>query len=178
MTTGHIMMAMSLDGFVARLDHSLDWLNKLETQNEDHGFAEFQERMDVIVMGSGSFRTVLGFGGWPYTIPCIVMSRTMTDEDVPEELRGKVEVSTLEPKALLVSLEKRGLKRAYVDGGAVIRSFVQAGLIEDMKITIVPILLGGGIRIFGPNDKDIDLELVSSTSFPSGLVDLEYRVKG
>lgn len=177
MTTGHIMMAMSLDGFVARPDHSLDWLNKQATQGEDHGFAAFQDRMDVIVMGSGSFRTVVGFEEWPYTIPCIVMSRTMTDEDVPVELRGKVEVSKLEPKALMDSLQKRGLKRAYVDGGAVIRSFIQAGLIEDMKISIVPILLGEGIRIFGANDTDIDLKLVSSTSFPSGLVDLEYRVK-
>ncbi|WP_170765490.1 dihydrofolate reductase family protein [Ruegeria lacuscaerulensis] len=177
MTTGHIMMAMSLDGFVARPDHALDWLNKRATQDEDHGFAEFQGRMDAIVMGSGSFRTVLGFGEWPYTIPCIVMSRTMTDEDIPEDLRGKVEVTTLAPKSLLDSLEKRGLKQAYVDGGAIIRSFIQAGLIEDMKISIVPILLGDGIRIFGSNDTDIDLELVSSIAFPSGLVDLEYKVK-
>ncbi|WP_120633870.1 dihydrofolate reductase family protein [Ruegeria sp. EL01] len=177
MTTGHIMMAMSLDGFVARPDHALDWLNKQATQDEDHGFAEFQERMDVIVMGSGSFRTVLGFGGWPYTIPCIVLSRKLTEEGVPLELRDRVEVSTLEPKALLASLEKRGLKQAYVDGGAIIRSFIQAGLIEDMKISIVPILLGEGIRLFGSNDTDIDLDLVSSTAFPSGLVDLEYKVK-
>ncbi len=177
MTTGHIMMAMSLDGFVARPDHALDWLNKQATQNEDHGFAEFQGRMDVIVMGSGSFRTVVGFGEWPYSIPCIVMSRTMTDEDVPMELRSRVEVSTLEPNVLFASLQKRGLQRAYVDGGAVIRSFIEAGLIEDMKITIVPILLGDGIRIFGSNDRDIDLELMSSTPFPSGLVDIEYKVK-
>ncbi|WP_298853028.1 dihydrofolate reductase family protein [uncultured Ruegeria sp.] len=177
MTTGHIMMAMSLDGFVARPDHSLDWLNKQATQGEDHGFAAFQGRMDVIIMGSGSLRTVLGFGDWPYTIPCIVMSRTMTDEDIPEDLRGRVEVSKLEPKALMGSLDKRGLKRAYVDGGAVIRSFIQAGLVEEMKITVVPILLGDGIRIFDSNDTDIDLELVTSTPFPSGLVDLEYKVK-
>ncbi len=177
MTTGHIMMAMSLDGFVARPDHALDWLNKQATQSEDHGFAAFQDRMDVIIMGSGSLRTVLEFGEWPYTIPCIVMSRTMTDAEIPGDLRDKVEVSTLEPKALIDSLEERGLKRAYVDGGAVIRSFIQAGLIEDMKISIVPILLGEGIRIFGSNDTDIDLELVSSTPFPSGLVDLEYKVK-
>ncbi|WP_260026057.1 dihydrofolate reductase family protein [Ruegeria conchae] len=101
----------------------------------------------------------------------------MTDEDVPMELRSRVEVSTLEPNVLFASLQKRGLQRAYVDGGAVIRSFIEAALIEDMKITIVPILLGDGIRIFGSNDRDIDLELVSSTPFPSGLVDLEYKVK-
>ena len=177
MTTGHIMMAMSLDGFVARPDHRLDWLDKQPTKDEDHGFAAFQDRMDVIVMGSGSFRTVLGFGAWPYTIPCIVMSRTMSDADIPKKLRSKVEVSGQGPKALMGTLATRGYQRAYVDGGAVIRSFIQADLIEDMKITIVPILLGEGIRIFGANDSDVDLELISSTPFPSGLVDLEYRVK-
>ena len=177
MTTGHIMMAMSLDGFVARPDHTLDWLNKQNTDGEDHGFVEFQDSMDMIVMGSGSFRTVSGFGGWGYSIPGIIMSRSMTNDDLPEDIRDQVEVTSLEPAALMASLAERGIKRVYVDGGAIIQSFIKADLIEDMRITMVPILLGEGIRIFGTNEKDMDLELVSATPFPSGLVDLVYTVK-
>lgn len=177
MPTGHIMMAMSLDGFVARSDHTLDWLEKQATEGEDHGFEAFQESVDVIVMGSGSFRTVLGFGEWPYVKPVVVLSRSLASEDVPENLRDKVEITTLKPEALMKAFAERGFQRVYIDGGAVIRSFMKATLIADMKISIVPILIGEGIRIFDDSRGDTDLELVSIEKFPSGLVDLVYKVK-
>ena len=177
MPTGHIMMAMSLDGFVARPDHRLDWLEKQPTTDEDHGFVAFQDSVDVIVMGSGSYRTVLGFGAWPYAKPVVVLSRTMKADDIPDDLRDKVEVSDVVPDELMTSFNARGFNRVYVDGGAIIRSFLKAGLVEDMRITLVPILIGEGIRIFGETEGDIDLELVSVNSFPSGLVDLDYRLK-
>lgn len=177
MPTGHIMMAMSLDGFVARPDHKLDWLEKQRTEGEDHGFDTFQNSVDVIVMGSGSLRTLLGFGTIPYSRPVIVLSRSMRQEDLPEYARDKVEVLALEPHDLMAELSTRGYSRVYVDGGAIIQSFLKAGLIADMKITIVPILIGEGIRIFDHTGGDTDLDLVSTEQFPSGLVDLVYKVK-
>ncbi len=108
MTTGHMMMAVSLDGFVARPDHSLDWLMKQNTEGEDHGFAEFQASVDAIVMGSGSYKTVLGFGEWPYETPVIVLSRSVQQKDVPSHLNGKVEISNLDPKALMDEADRRG----------------------------------------------------------------------
>lgn len=178
MPTGHIMMAMSLDGFVARKDHSLDWLNKQPSNEEDHGFFEFMDSVDALVMGSGSLRTVLGFGEWPYSKPVVVLSRSMTQQDLPEQLKDKVEILASDPSELWEIFEKRGYERVYVDGGAIIQSFLKAGFVQDMKITVVPILIGDGIRIFGETDSDIDLELISTTPFPSGLVDLVYKVKG
>lgn len=177
MPTGHIMMAMSLDGFVARPNHTLDWLDKQQTEGEDHGFDAFQNSVDVILMGTGSFRTLLGFEGWVYKKPVVVLSRSITQEDIPKALTGKVEISTLGPEALMVAFAERGVKRVYVDGGAIIQTFLSARLIEDMKITIVPILIGDGIRIFDNTGGDLDLELVSAEQFPSGLVDLFYKVK-
>lgn len=177
MPSGHIMMAMSLDGFVARRDHSLDWLNKQPSENEDHGFIEFMDSIDILVMGTGSLRTVLGFGEWPYEKPVVVLSRSMTKQDIPEHLHDKIEFSTASPEELWEVFRKRGYERVYVDGGAIIQSFLQAGLVQDMKITLIPILLGDGIRIFGETDGDVDLELISATSFPSGMVDLDYKVK-
>ena len=131
MPTAHVMMAMTLDGFVARRDHTLDWLMKQTTDDEDHGFDAFMAGVDGLVMGSVSFRTVLGFGQWPYSKSVIVMSRTMSDQDVPEELKTKVSIADLEPATLMESLELRGWKRVYVDGGAVIRSFLREGLIRE-----------------------------------------------
>ena len=176
MPTGHVMMALTLDGFVARKDHSLDWLMKQNTEGEEHGFAAFLDDIDGIVMGSGSFRTVLGFGDWPYEKPVIVLSSSLTEEDIPSRLAGKAEISALPPKELMKDLNKRGWHRVYVDGGAVVQSFLRLGLIDDFKLAIVPVLLGGGIRLFGDLNSYIDLELTYTNAFPSGLVELRYKV--
>lgn len=177
MPTGHVMMAISLDGYVARKDHTLDWLMKQDTQGEDHGFEDFQNSIDVIVMGTGSFKTVLGFDQWAYTKPVVVLSRSLSAEDVPGHLAGKVEISRLDPVSLMSDFSKRGYECVYVDGGAVVQSFLRAGLVSDMRITLIPILIGSGIRLFGDLEEDIDLVLENVREFKSGLVDLRYRIK-
>lgn len=177
MPTGHAMMAMTLDGFVARPDHTLDWLMKQDTEGEDHGFDAFLDAIDVIVMGSGSFRTVLGFDTWVYTKPVIVLSHALTPADIPARLDGKAAISTETPEALMTRLGTEGIKRVYVDGAAVVQSFLSAGLIHDLKVTLVPILIGRGIRLFGDTGCDMDLDLQSVERFPSGLIDTVYRVR-
>ncbi|MBM7067536.1 dihydrofolate reductase family protein [Actibacterium sp. 188UL27-1] len=171
--SGHINMAMTLDGFVARDDHSLDWLMK-QPNAEDPSFAEFSARMDVIVMGSGSLRTVMGFEPWPYELPVIVLSRSMTTDDLPEALREKVEIRTDSPQDLMAVLHERGVRRVYVDGGAVIQSFLAEGLIDEFNVAIVPILIGSGIRIFGDINADIDLKQKSVQRYDNGIVRLTY----
>lgn len=177
MPTGHIMMAMSLDGFVARKDHTLDWLMKLDTEGDDFGFAEFLDRIDVIVMGSGSFKTVLGFKEWPYDKPVVVLSKSLAETDIPDALRDKVELSKLSPNDIMEELGRRGFRRVYVDGGAIIQSFLRAGHIEDMQIAIAPILIGEGIRMFGALEHDLDLHLRDVAHFKSGLIQMRYTVQ-
>ena len=169
-------MATSLDGFVARNDHSLDWLMKQKTEGEDLGFDDFMASVDGLIMGSGSFKTVLAFESWPYQKPVIVMSHSLVEEDIPVELKDKVRLTQLSPQELMLSLEKEGWRRAYVDGGKLVQSFIRSGLIQDMTITFIPILIGEGVRLFGPVDNDIDLELIKSESFGSGLVQNYYKI--
>lgn len=176
MTTCHMFMAMSLDGFVAREDFGLDWLMKQKTEGEDHGNEAFMESVDGLVMGSGSFRTMQTFGAWPYEKPVVVISKTMKPDDIPEELRQTVTVSALAPRQLVAFLSEQAWKRAYIDGGKIIQSFMRERLIADMTVTIVPILIGEGKRMFGALDADIDLRLLESKSFPSGLVTSRYEV--
>lgn len=176
MPTGHVMMAITLDGFVARKDHSLDWLMKQDTEGEEHGFATFLANIDVIVMGSGSYRTVLGFDAWPYEKPVVVMSSTLSQGDVPAELQGKVEMTGLDPQSLMDEMERRGWTRVYVDGGAIVQSFMRLGLVQDLKLAIVPILIGDGIRLFGDLPADVDLKLTETKGFASGLVEMRYCV--
>ena len=178
MITGHIFIATSLDGFVARSDHGLDWLLKQPQPSEDDGgFAEHMAEMDGLVMGAGSFRTVLGFGQWPYDKPVVVMSQSLAEADIPAHLRDKVRLSRLSPRALMQDLSEQGWERAYVDGGQLVQSFLREGLIAEMKITLIPILLGSGIRLFGPLEADVDLELIGSRQIGNAMQQLHYRVR-
>jgi dihydrofolate reductase len=176
MPTGNVFMAVSLDGFVAREDFGLDWLMKKRTQGEDHGYDEFMESVDGLVIGSGSFRTTLTFGAWPYEKPVFVLSSTLKDSGVPAELRDKVSITGQSPLQVMASLPEKGWKRAYIDGGKVIQSFLREGLIDDMTVTIVPILIGAGKRMFGALDGDVDLQLLATKQFPSGLLSMKYKI--
>ena len=170
MITGHVFIATSLDGFVARKDHQIDWLIKQKTSGEDYGYDDFMKSVDGIVMGSGSYKTVLTFGDWPYKKPVVIMSKTLVQSDIPEELKDKVNLTDLDPPELMESLQKDGWSCAYIDGGKVVQSFIRYGLIEDFILTTVPILIGSGIRLFGEINSDIDLSLIDSKPLKSGLV--------
>lgn len=177
MTTGHVFIATSLDGYVARPDHSLDWLMKQPAaEGDDGGFAAFMENVDGLVMGTGSFRTLLGFDQWPYTKPVVVLSSSLTAQDVPEALQGKVRLSRAEPGSLMRQLQQEGWARAYIDGGRLVQSFLRLGLISDLTITTVPILIGSGIPLFGSLERDIDLRIRSSRILPAGMVQTTFQV--
>ncbi len=172
--TGHVFIAASLDGYIARKDGDIEWLIPYSEMGEDHGYQSFTDSIDAIVMGRGSFEKALTFSTWLYDKPVIVMSRSLTD--VPEPLASKVTIASQSPEGLMKDLAAQGLRRVYVDGGKIIQSFLRARLIADMIVTHVPVLLGSGIPLFGEQEEDIALRHVSTTSFPSGLVQSKYEI--
>lgn len=176
MVTGHVFIAASLDGYIARKDGNLDWLTEYNTVDEDHGYDAFMASVDGLIMGRGTFEKVLTFGDWPYQGPVIVMSSRLTKKDVPKNLKDKVRISNQAPDELMETLDKEGWKKAYVDGGKVIQSFLRAGLISDIVLTRVPVLIGDGLPLFSTLDADIKLNHVETASFPSGLVGSKYQV--
>jgi len=113
-------MALSLDGFVARSDGSVDWLSKYQSEGEDNGFGAFMDSVDGLVMGRASYQNVLTFGDWFYTKPVVVMSWTLTDDCIPEKIKDRVRLSVKTPEDLMVELDEEGWKRAYVDGGKIV----------------------------------------------------------
>ena len=175
--SGHVFIATSLDGFIARPDGAIDWLPGLDSDpGENYGYDAFIASVDGLVMGRNSFEKVLTFDEWPYPKPVVVLSRSLDATSLREELRGKVEFSALAPAALFDSLARRGWSRVYVDGGQVIQSFLRAGLISDMVITRVPVLLGEGLPLFGALDGDIALRHDETRAYPSGLVQSRYSI--
>ena len=176
MVTGHVYIAASLDGFIARRDGDLDWLMKQPVEGEDYGYDAFLDSVDGLVMGRGTYQKVLTFGDWPYPKPVVVLSRSLSAEDLRADLVGKVRILDASPTEIMEALSEEGWKRAYVDGGLVIQAFLRDGLIKDMTLTRLPVLLGDGIPLFGPLDHDIDLKHVETTAYASGLVHSRYEV--
>ena len=180
-TIGHVFIATSLDGYIARADGGLDWLPGMGEgegavpEAEDHGYDAFIAGMDGIVMGGATFRVALGFDPWPYALPVVVVSRTMADGEVPRALRGQVRIVRGIADARAATAEL-GWRHAYIDGGQVITGYLAAGAIADMVITRVPVLLGSGLPLFGALPGDVRLRHRGTTAFPSGLVQSRYAV--
>lgn len=175
--SGHVFIATSLDGFIARTDGAIDWLPGLDSDpGENYGYDAFVASIDGLVMGRNSFEKVLTFDEWPYPMPVIVMSRSIDESALRDDLKGKVEFSPLAPGDLLTTLAQRGWTRVYVDGGQVIRSFLREGLIADMVITRVPVLLGDGLPLFGALGGDVGLRHQETRAYPSGLVQSRYSI--
>ncbi|WP_428827323.1 dihydrofolate reductase family protein [Azonexus sp. IMCC34842] len=173
-----VFIATSLDGFIARADGSIDWLdaaNTLVPSGEDCGYSAFMETVDVLVMGKNTFATVSSFGAWPYADKKVVVLSSKPLQ-VPVELSGKVSTSAESPAVLLERLSAAGAKRLYVDGGMTIQRFLAAGLIDDITITLIPVLLGHGRPLFGPMKNDVPLVHVATKTFEFGFVQLQYRV--
>ena len=170
-----VFIATSLDGFIARQDGSLDWLN-FDAGGEDYGFHDFMSTVDTLVMGRNTYEKVLTFGEWPYDKPVVVWSRTLSSSDIPPHLTGRVEITSQAPRALVERLGTVGIKHLYVDGGQTIRAFLGAGLIQELILSRIPVLIGDGIPLFGALAQDIKLTHLETKSFASGLVQSRYRV--
>ena len=175
MISGHVFIATSLDGYIARPDGDIDWLLQRDDPAEDHGYHDFIADKDVIVMGRGSYEKALSFDPWPYDRPVLVLSRQLAGSQVPAALEGRLRFSDAAPLQAMEALEREGVRRVYVDGGQLVQSFIRARLIEDMVLTTVPVLIGAGRPLFGMLPQDRALALVASRSFPSGLVQSTYR---
>lgn len=173
---GSVFIATSLDGFIAREDGAIDWLEQWSGESdEDYGYQAFMETVDILVMGRKTYEQVLTFGEWPYgEKPVVVLSHQSLT--IPEDLPGSVEVMSGSPEVVVRRLAERGAGHLYIDGGRTIQSFLAAGWIQRLIITTIPVLIGAGIRLFGPLSRDIGLHHVVTRQFPDGLVQNEYTV--
>ncbi len=170
-----VYIATSLDGFIARPNGGLDWLGSPSGDGEDYGYSAFMDSVDVLVMGRNTFDKVLSFGDWPYgSKPVVVL--TSRSLDIPETVSKHVETMSCSPYELVDRLAARGANHLYIDGANTIQRFLDAGLIQRLIITRIPVLIGSGIPLFGPLAKDVRLRHVDTRVFPTGLVQTEYEI--
>jgi dihydrofolate reductase len=166
-----VFIGTSLDGFIARPNGDLDFLPP--GGGEPHGYDEFMATVDALVIGRNTFETVLTFDSWPYEKPVFVLSTRPLAPAPPDAV---VERMSGTPAEIVSQLAGRGIQHIYVDGGITIQRFLQAGLVQRLIITRVPVLIGSGIPLFGALQRDITLTHVATRQYASGLVQSEYVI--
>lgn len=167
-----VFCGVSVDGFLARRDDGLDFLDS--GAQVPHGYKEFYDSVDVLVIGRRTFDVVLTFGKWPYgKKPVVVLSSRPVDFSSVKG--GVVEHLSGEPADIVAALNARGFTHAYIDGGMTIQRFLAAGLVDRLVVTRVPVLIGDGIPLFGPVPNDVMLHHVATRCYRGGLVQTEYE---
>ncbi len=167
---------MSLDGFIAGPNNDLAWLDVLAPPaDNDMGFGALMDSIDALVMGRNTFEVVTSFDiEWPYAKPVIVMSKSLIE--LPDGLTN-VELTALDPIELVAALESKGMSKLYIDGGAVVSSFLRAGLLDELITTVIPVALGAGSSLFSDLAEPQWFDHVSSEVFDNGMVQNTYRTK-
>jgi len=162
-----------VDGFIARLDGTFDFLGGDDV--EPHGYEEFFATVDAVVMGRNTFEVVAGFGSWPYQQKRVVVlsSRPV---DLSPGRGAKLEQMSGEPADIVAKLAATGAHHLYVDGGITVQRFLNAGLVDRITVTRVPVLIGSGIPLFGAVPRDISLRHIATSTYRGGLVKSEFEV--
>jgi dihydrofolate reductase len=165
-----LYIAMSLDGYIATTDDKLDFLSVVETPNEDYGHAEFTKQIDTVIWGRRTFDKVVSFGeGIPYKDKAVyVISNTRTGTEGHVTYHNNV-------VELVNQLKSQPGKNIYCDGGGeIVFELLNHTLIDRLIVSVIPHLLGSGIRLFKDGRPEQSLKFKSSITYPSGLVQLWY----
>ena len=179
-----IHMAASLDGFIARKDGRVDWLETSDEyvagQSMDAGLVEtFLKTIDCYVMGSRTYETALQFAehghGWAYgDKPTFVL----TSRELPR-IREAIEFKSGNlTKIVNEDLRPRFGSIWVVGGGVVSTECLRLGLADEVRYSILPILIGDGLRFFDKLDRDVALHVAEVTAYRTGIVELRYEIKG
>ena len=169
-----VYIAMSLDGYIAGPNDDLSFLSSVQMEGEDYGYAEFVAKVDSVIVGKRTYDTVINLG---YEFPhkdkdSWIITRT---EKVAE---GNVKFYSGDLKKLVEELTSKEGKNIFVDGGAwVVNELLRHQLIDEIHLSLVPVLLGEGVRLFQGNYPSDQFHLVQAQSYDSGLVKMVYQRK-
>jgi len=171
-----LFIATSLDGYIAKPNDDLSFLNVVEKEGEDYGYAEFTANIDTLIIGRKTYDYVLENVGSSHYDNGQRDVYVITRNERPK--LGRTTFYTGNLKELVQQLKSENGKNIYCDGGAeVINELLKYDLIDEFIISIVPVLLGNGTRLFKDGRPEQQLEFVSAKSFDTGLTQLYYKRK-
>ncbi len=166
-----LYIACSLDGFIAAPGDDLSFLDSVQVEGEDYGYHAFTSTVDTVIMGRKTYDKVLSFGiPFPHQDKtCYVLSKQHTGKDENVLFYGG-DISTL-----INDLKKQEGKDIFCDGGAaVVNELMKYQLFDRFIISVIPCILGKGVRLFGDQNNFLSLRLIDHKTYPSGLVQLWY----
>ncbi|UXP30721.1 dihydrofolate reductase family protein [Reichenbachiella agarivorans] len=167
-----LYVSMSLDGYLATDDDDLSWLDMVEREGEDYGYSEFMDRVDTYIVGRKTYDKIIDMvGHLPQAekMECYVITR---QELLPEK---NIIFYNDDIEDLIYELKRESGQNIICDGGAdVIKLLMSSSLIDEYVISVIPVILGDGKRLFKGGVPSQDIALINSTSFESGLVQLHY----
>lgn len=166
-------VAASLDGYIATADGGYDWI----PQDSTVDFGALFAKVDTVLLGRHSYLLTrqVGENAWPTGSRVFVFSTTLRPEDCPD-----VTVVNANADAVVATLRaESGDGDIWLfGGGRLFSSLLAAGQVDCVEVTIVPVLLGGGIPLSAPGAQVVPLALEGTRQYPSGMVTLNYRVRG
>lgn len=171
-----LFIATSLDGYIAKPNDDLSFLKLVEKEGEDYGYAHFTTGIDTIILGRKTYDYVFREIGPSHYDNGERDVYVITRTEKPSS--GRTRFYTGDLAALVERLKSEKGKNIYCDGGAeIINELLQNYLIDEMIISIIPVLLGNGTRLFKDGRPEQELELVKVKTFDTGLTQLHYRRK-
>ena len=171
-----LFIATSLDGYIAKPNDDLSFLKTVEKEGEDYGYAEFTQTVDIIILGRKTYDYVLKEIGSSHYDNGERNVYVITRTERPGA--GKTTFYTGNLPELIQRLKSESGKNIYCDGGAeIINELLKNDLVDEFIISIIPVLIGNGTRLFKDGRPEQQLELVNTKTFDTGLTQLHYRRK-
>lgn len=169
-----LYIATSLDGFIARSDGDISWLDKYQGGKEDYGYGDFYKNVGVSIMGANTYEKALTLdGGVDKKMPTYVI----THRKMPIVADANITLYSGNLSKLVSKIQKKTKKNIWlVGGGQLAQSFLRAGLVDRIILSTIPIILGEGISLFGNVRKEIQLALTNTKSYKSGIVQTHFRL--
>jgi dihydrofolate reductase len=167
-----LYIATSLDGYIAQPNDDLSFLSIVAQEGQDYGYADFIKTVDAVIVGRKTYDKIISMGyDFPHTDKdSYIITRTARPNI------GSVKFYTGALKPLVERLKTEKGKNIYCDGGAeVVNELLKSDLIDEFIISVIPIFLGNGTKLFNEGRPEQKLELVSVKSFDKGLVQLHYK---
>jgi len=166
-----LYIAMSLDGYIAKPNDDLSFLSIVEKVGEDYGYSELLSQVDTIILGRKTYDWVMQLGELPYKDKNVyIITRTFRPN------KGKIVFYSGNLMDLIHNLKIQNQKNILCEGGAeIVNELLRKDLIDELIISIIPILVGKGIRLFDENRPEQKLKLISVKTFECGLIQLHYK---
>lgn len=166
-----LYIATSLDGYIAKPNDDLSFLSIVDRDGEDYGYVGFVSSVDTVILGRKTYDWVLEHADFPHSNKDVyVITRT------ERQRKGKTVFYNGNLTELIKKLKNEPGKNIFCDGGAeIVNELLKNNLIDEFRISIIPILVGNGIRLFQDGRPEQNLELISVKTYDSGLTQLHYK---